>query len=408
MTSHTIAGSGSLLEREAPIGHSLPMLDGYRAIASLMVVTTHAGFSTAFILTGGAIGAAVARFDLGVAIFFLLSGFLLYRAWARTGLTDADTPSTGRFYRRRLWRILPAYWVMAICVFLLLPTLEPTVAQVIANLGLVQIYGEGLQVIGLTQTWSLAVELVFYLVLPAIGALALLRGRTDALRSFQWQSQILIALFTIGAVFTIMRTVGPLQNDASIGFWLTSYLDWFAVGMGAALVQVRLSLPDPPRALLAVRTLARDTTTCLIIAVALFVIAATPLAGQYTFVQRDGFGDMVRHFIYPAIALFFLLPGMLGADQDTWWRRFLLSPGMQFLGTISYGIFLWHLFVLDLIYYFLGLDQFSGGIIWILPLTITGACALGWLSWVLIERPAIRYSHGPSILSRLRARRQPA
>ena len=104
------------------------MLDGYRGVAALLVVTTHVAFSTAFAV-GGSLGAVAARFDIGVAIFFLLSGFLLYRGWARSGLTGARVPGSRVFYRRRLWRILPAYWVMVLAVLFLLPTIEPTLYQ---------------------------------------------------------------------------------------------------------------------------------------------------------------------------------------------------------------------------------------------------------------------------------------
>ena len=58
-------------------------LDGYRAVAALMVVITHVAFSTGVVTTTGTWGHLLGRLDFGVALFFLMSGFLLYRPWVR-------------------------------------------------------------------------------------------------------------------------------------------------------------------------------------------------------------------------------------------------------------------------------------------------------------------------------------
>ena len=70
---------------------------------------------------------------------------------------------------------------------------------------------------------------------------------------------------------------------------------------------------------------------------------------------------------------------------------------MAFLGEISYGIFLWHLLVLELVS--LALDAWLGTrfvahpfmLMW--PAVIAGSVLLGWLSWIAVERPAISWSH---------------
>lgn len=379
-----------------------PQLDGYRAIAALLVVTTHVSFSTGYVLSQP-FGSVFARFDIGVAIFFLLSGFLLYRPWAKRGLRNTAILTTPQYFRRRFWRIMPAYWVLLVVAILFLPTVSPTVSQIAEHVFFVQIYVPGQQLPGLTQVWSLAVEVAFYLALPVIGWLAT-RRRGDLVTSTRRQVAVIGACWFIGIVFTIIRTIGPLSGQLAVGYWLTSYLDWFAVGMFVAFAQVRLQLADPPVLLLRLQTLAKDTLTCLLAAAGLFVIACTPIAGTYTLLGGDNFGDLMRHLLYPLIAVLFLLPGFLHSESNDAWARFLRHPGMQFLGLISYGIFLWHLFVRDMIAYYLGINDFSGGIAWLLPLTVAVTILIAWISWLVVERPLIRYSRGPSIWTRLRSR----
>ena len=84
----------------------------------------------------------------------------------------------------------------------------------------------------------------------------------------------------------------------------------------------------------------------LVLAAGFFLLATTPIAGPYTFGEGSVSQAFVRHYLYLAAAAFFVMPGFLGTDGWGTWRRLLASPLMVYLGTLSYGIFLWHLFVL--------------------------------------------------------------
>src|SRR5262249_17296373 len=147
-------------------------LDGLRALAAILVVATHVGFQTGASFHG-AFGAVLARCDIGVALFFVLSGFLLTRPWLAG---RPEPPSTKVYAVRRAARILPAYWIALTVV--LLSTARGTPPQGIArNLLLVQTYA-GPLLSGFTQTWSLCTEVAFYVVLPFI-ALPLARAVSD-------------------------------------------------------------------------------------------------------------------------------------------------------------------------------------------------------------------------------------
>lgn len=367
----------------------LAVLDGYRAVAALLVVTTHVSFSTGLVLNLP-LGAVLARFDIGVSIFFLLSGFLLYRPWARAGLTGLQMPAIGTYFKRRFFRIMPAYWAVVIAVLLVLPTAVLTTGTAITNLTLTQFYVFGMQVEGLTQMWSVGVEVSFYVALPVVGWIVL-RRTAGTPGSAKRQLVVLGLMWLVGASFTAIRTVGPLSGELGTGFWVIGFFDWFAVGMIAGLAYELLARPNPPLWARRMQALANETTTCLVLAGALFVAACTPLAGPYLLIG-DGFGDFIRHLLYPVIALLFLLPGFLASNREDVLHRFLTSPTMLFLGKISYGIFLWHLLVRDLLAHYLGVPPFGGGFWWLLPLTVAITIGVSWASWIGIEEPLIRYS----------------
>jgi peptidoglycan/LPS O-acetylase OafA/YrhL len=377
------------------VPHRFTTLDGYRALAVLAVITLHVGYFSG-IVVATAWGHAFSRFDVGVTVFFLLSGFLLFRGWSAAAMLDSSWPDVRTYFRRRMWRILPAYLVVVIAVLALMPGIEVSLKHWLSHLTLTQIYWQDLLINGLTQTWSLATEMAFYIALPGIAWLVGRRHRGDVDASVRWQLGILAGFFGLAMVWLGARTLTPMSELGVVNMWLPAFLDWFAVGMAFALVHNRLKLPDPPAWMTRLNTLADDVGTCLVLAAGFFLLSTTPIAGPYTFGEGSASQAFMRHYLYLAAATVFLLPGFLGTDGWGAWRRFLASPLMAYLGTISYGMFLWHLFVLETTSYVLGIPGFSDWFWLLWPLTVTGTVALAHLSFVLIERPAQGYSHSPS------------
>ena len=116
-----------------------PLMDSLRAIAALSVLVTHSGFLSGANL-GTWYGDYTARLDVGVTIFFLLSGFLLYRPFVSARAGGARRPRIPDYARRRLLRILPAYW-LALTVLAIWPGLpQMWEAHDWVYYGLVQVY----------------------------------------------------------------------------------------------------------------------------------------------------------------------------------------------------------------------------------------------------------------------------
>jgi len=89
-----------------------PAFDGLRAIAALTVVAVHTSFIAGLTPRNPAVGRYTGRLEIGVAVFFLISGFLLYRPFVVAHLSAAPKPRTGAFWLRRILRIVPAFWLV--------------------------------------------------------------------------------------------------------------------------------------------------------------------------------------------------------------------------------------------------------------------------------------------------------
>ena len=382
------------LEHGLPSHRRFPTLDGYRAIAALMVLTTHVAFTSGLVWQQPWLGAITSRLDGGVTVFFLLSGFLLYRPWALAAMTGRSGPGLARFWWRRAMRIFPAYWAMVCFTLLLLPEIQPVGVQVWATyLPLVHIYLPQASVEGLTQIWSLATEVAFYAVLPLLARLAGRAGRGDPDRSARAQL-VALALVAAGSwAFTVARAAGGLGNDLNVAYWLPGFLDWFAIGMAFAVVSARLSLPGPPRMMSGLERLADDVPTCLAAAGLVFLVVCTPLGGPYAFELGSSWTTVLKHLLYGVAAALLLAPGLLGHPDRGRWRHGLMSRPMVWLGTISYGIFLWHLVLLRLTLEVLDWPPFGGRFLALWIITVALSAAVAWLSWKVLEAPLQRLSH---------------
>src|SRR5687767_575743 len=153
-----------------------PQLDTVRGLAATAVVATHVAFQTGR-YTSGPFDGVLARLDFGVTLFFLLSGFLLFRPWLVARADNSRAPAARGYLWRRALRILPAYWLAVVAALVFIPGNDASSASAwIRHLTFTHTYGSGHFVQGLTQTWSLATEVAFYLALPLLAPLLLGRA----------------------------------------------------------------------------------------------------------------------------------------------------------------------------------------------------------------------------------------
>lgn len=363
---------------------TFPTLNAMRAAGAIMVVLTHAAFNTGRINDGWS-GAALARFDFGVTLFFILSGFLLSRPWFLAAALGEDGPSTRHYLWKRALRILPLYWIVVVVALTFDPANDDADwVDWVTNLTFTQLYRPDLLPSSLTQMWSLCTEVAFYLVLPLL-CLALIgrRGRGLPLRRVLAGAAVLAVL---GVAWQV-RVSQISGNEGHYAQWLPGFLPWFMIGLAFAAVSA--SLTASPREHLLDR-LARDLTGCWIVAVAVFAIACTPIAGPRLLLTPGAWEAGFKVVLYAVAGAFLVLPLVFGPEREGRVRERLSGAIPMWLGDISYGVFAIHMLVLNLVFHLLDLQVFTGRFLTVATLTLAITFVLASISFYLMERPIMR------------------
>jgi peptidoglycan/LPS O-acetylase OafA/YrhL len=423
-------------ERAAPARPAVPghqnALDGLRAAAAGAVLLAHVGVLTGYTFTGTPVSWVLSRGDAGVPVFFTLSGLLLYRPSAAAALSGTPARSVVTYLRRRALRILPAYWA---AVLVALPVLNPGPARHIwpwvQYLLLVQNYAaHPWWAAGLAQTWSLVVEVSFYLVLPVLAAALTWvacrgrRGKGAGGGGTGRRARRLLAGIAALAVSSFGWVVLAYYPRPRLWFSATlpPLMIWFCAGMAiAVLVAWAEAEPgsDGPVSRFC-RSVAASAGMCLLIAASAFAIACTPFTGPEFAGVPGLWSAEFKTALYALIAVAVVAPAacqplLAGQGRAAVSARLLGNPVARFLGRISYGIFIWQFLAA---YAFFRLMQLktavSGGSYQAPEAALIGAAIAvatviaATVSYYLIERPAQRLRVPGWAARRERQGRQPA
>lgn len=369
------------------IRRNYPQLDTMRAVGSVAVVGTHTSF-WAGTYGSGLIGVATQRLEVGVAIFFVLSGFLLGRPFLQTMMTGERHDSAARYFWKRALRIMPVYLLSVAAAMVLIKEnagLGPL--RWLQNFTLTDLYIASSLPQGLTQMWSLTTEVAFYLVLPALMAFlfVVVCRRT-------WHPRrivgFLAALYIVNIVWVAAATGAVSDFDGWASRSLLSYIGWFALGLLLAVITLDESAPRL-RLTTPVVAIARDRMTCWIAAFALFVLSATPIAGSPFLVVIQPSEAVVRNILYGLIAFLIIVPCVLG-PEDTATAKALSHPRLRHLGHISYSLFCCHVIVLDLVAPRLGFNLFQSNPYLLFGVVLVISLAVSELLYRFVELPFLR------------------
>lgn len=375
---------------------SIAPLDGLRGVAVLWVIAFHycalrdtASDPWVEALRAWPLADSVLRNGyLGVDLFFLISGFLLTLPWLLRARAGEPAPAALPFYRRRLRRIVPAYYLQLLLLFVLaLPLLRGFdywqrdlyvyAWNAVAHAGFVHntspLTSGSMAMNG--ALWTLAVEAQFYLLLPLLAPLFTRASAVTTLAAFalaaawQWGARhgfepIVRAYMEAGAHWAwpenVIRVLLVTQ--------LPSYLGHFALGslLGRAWLTWR----------------EREGTPLQRVAVAAMGVAGGAvllgLLGSRVAVWGEQTWLLTTFSLGALLLAAALATGFIARD--------VLGRGpLAFVGRISYSAYLYHLPVLLLMLHFWAAPAGA-----VLPVYLAAVTLVAWISWRFVERPFLR------------------
>jgi peptidoglycan/LPS O-acetylase OafA/YrhL len=367
--------------RERPRQGRAAGLDGLRGVAALSVVCFHVWLyrfpDPSHVRRRGPLDYALSDLRLGLILFFVLSGYLLYRGFARAALRRDGFVDVRLYLRRRLARVVPAYYLAMLGTLVLLwgarntPGVRLPAHQ--SDLALFAFFAQNYSSHTLLTlnpvTWTLCLEVLFYALLPLLGVLAYRWSGGGAGR----QAAALCGLIGLGLLWNAgvyLAGGGMVASKA-----LPAYLPYFALGMLLALwVERHVARRGERPRLGAPATLAVAGLGVLgVVGNAVWhssgAADAAPLVGAT--VQNLPAGVGFSALVAAVVA---------GRGAAAGWSRF--RP-LAALGVVSYGVYLWHL---PLMLFGKRLDLLPHAFLPRLVVVLVPAVAVGTLSWLLVER----------------------
>lgn len=311
-------------------------IEGLRAIAALSVLVYHVahyGAPDSRAVDLGVLTKVADNLRAGVTLFFVLSGFLLYRVFVAAALRGRPMPSVRDYFRNRALRILPAYCVILLGVAVVLQhELLTAPLELLANLLMIQNYVPAYVVggdegVGIVPAWSLVIEVSFYALVPILGYVAVRRSSARG-------GGLVAALVPVGAMLAaglaakaIARAMEPSGLLTVWNVALPTHADWFAAGMAVAVLHV---LHEDGRL-----RLSRAWLGAAAVGAALVAVVSAKLYYQGTITALE---QQTPNAIFFALALGLVV---LSSPHSPVVRWLSLRP-VVFVGLASYSLFLVH------------------------------------------------------------------
>jgi peptidoglycan/LPS O-acetylase OafA/YrhL len=369
------------------------LVDSLRGVAALMVLAVHVSWLSGAFQADTWSAPYFARLEAAFAMFFAISGFLLYRPFVRARLLGEPALSAKAYGWRRFLRIVPAFWVALVAIAIWLGYDLWSGHEILRQFGFLQLYyGAGGHDV-IPQAWTLSVEVAFYAGLPLWAALmrrvpgrdfeARMRGEVLAV------SALVVCSLAFSAVLLYSHAVEHVRySPQPVLASLLGYMDHIGLGMLLAVVSVWVldrrdgELPQP------LLLLARFPSVAWGIAGASIVAGALALGLHKYYTPTE---YMVRHLLNSVVAVAVLIPAVFGDPRRGLTRRILGNRAIVYVGLISYGFYLYHWAVIQQLFRW----KLEGRIGFLtsypawFATALAGALVLGSLSYYLVERPAL-------------------
>jgi peptidoglycan/LPS O-acetylase OafA/YrhL len=385
-----------------------PRLDGLRGYLALGVIVVHVAFAAGIIgfydyPSAGTWAALAQGLQVLLPPFFVMSGLLLYKPFAKATIAGTAKPALKPYFVRRALRILPAYWLVAITSLLLLNYSSiDGLWYVLRPLLTVHFYWSyGQTYAGLEPSWTVPAEIAFYLALPLLAWLGDRAARRvdDPLQKAKRLFIPLAGLVVLGigwTVYTHLPSAGLYPDEV---FWVFGFTAFLAIGMGLAVVAAYSEVTGRTPAFY--RAVVRRPLLFWLGALALYAVNCIRPFGRPGMSDYPSVAEAVaEQVIYLPFALLILAPVVVPGVKSRFLDAVLTNRPMRYFGRISYGVYLWH-FVVQYLWLRSGsvfgeapqpMPMLMGraGFWELLVVVLAGTVALASVSYYFFELPAMR------------------
>ncbi|MFE9191801.1 acyltransferase family protein [Micromonospora sp. NPDC007208] len=392
--------------------------DGLRGICAIFVVIYHIGYQSGISELPGhdgvpILGSLVPAFRIFLPPFFVLSGLLLYRPFARAIIAGTPRPAPGPFIVGRALRLLPAFYVLTVVVMFTLNLSAVDGAWEVIKPFILLHYWFTPDMAqwwpGMEHTWTVPVEMSYYLALPILAWLinrSARRGTDPAARARRIIVPFVV-MTVIGTAWTIFCYL-PSQAEHTyyFVFWPLGYAGFFAAGMALATLSAYRDVTGVVPALH--RAVAKRPMLWWLGALAaLLLYIPKPFAPQVVVGTWPAMAQhLVEYVLFFAFGLLAVVPLTVPEVRSRFMDAVLTNPPIRYIGRLSYGVYLWNVPVMY--YYFqygtifgnqpLGLNDARptlpfGELVGFVLYVIVGTALFTLVSYYVIERPALRLRH---------------
>lgn len=355
--------------------------DPVRAVAALAVLVFHAALIGSLLNFGGGVhtpierslGTPGANLDVGLFLFFSLSGYLIGRPFVASWLLGRELPSIRRYAERRVRRIVPLFWLVCAVLVIRLGVHGGQVGETLAVPAFAQWVGESTLRQHLQQAWTLDAELAFYALVPL---LALLAARLPVRPGVPRLAVLATTVVALAAASLVALGAWPSTFDK------TPVGALFAFAPGVALAAAEPWALPRLRGTGAGRAIAWGLAALAVAAAAMLL---GPIGREHP-ALRDGVGTL-------------LAGGVVGALLVWQWTagrapRLLDNPPLRALGRWSYGIYVLHWpLMLEIVRHMHRSGSARRTTLELLAMALPATIALAALTWRLVERPLIAAGH---------------
>lgn len=334
-------------------------LDALRAFAAIAVIFAHF-FDQNKVAKDTALFKLFALGNSGVSLFFVLSGFVITRILIQTVNSDNYFKS---FYLRRTLRIFPLYYFALACYYFIPQLIDGSNHFELNSKQLYYVFylqnfarTFNWDSVGPAHFWSLAVEEHFYFLWPAIIFLCL---------KLNFKTLINVSFFII--VLAHLLRVVMSYNGYEINVFTFTRIDQLVFGGLIAVYEKKGFLIE-------------ENKQKFIALIVIGFLGIVTIELQNSVLLKEVFKHTFFGLLYGGLIMYVVI-----SEKSVFVNQLLQNKLIQYLGKISYGIYVWHVLAISIVNTYFSLNIYFG---FILTLFIT--ILISWGSFQIIESPFLK------------------